>query len=109
MHYDYQQTQAEITYQLVGHGDWTLKKVALIGFTDAGAGRENALFDAHRIEMNDAGWALVSMAAIAGTLQQTSASAAERSQTSNYELFWKRRKGKADTPSLTSIHSAIPL
>lgn len=105
MNYDYQQTQAEVTYQLVGIGEWALKKVAALGSADINAGPENTEFVAHRTEMSSAGWALVSIAAIAGTLTQTSASTTERSQTSNYQLFWKRIKDQA-TPPVAG--SAIP-
>jgi len=92
MNFDYHQTQAEITYQLVGIGDWAFKKVAALGSADGNEGRENAPFNTHRTEMGNAGWALVSITVIAGTLVQTSASNAERSQTSKYQLFWKRIK-----------------
>ncbi len=90
MNFDYQQTQAEVTYQLVGIGEWAFKKVAALGSADINAGPENELFETHRTEMGEAGWALVSMAAIPGTRRPPSASNAKRSQTSTYDLFWTR-------------------
>ncbi|WP_152447095.1 hypothetical protein [Janthinobacterium sp. HH01] len=95
MNFDYQKTQAEVTYQLVGTGDWAFKKLGMPGSVDSSTGSENALFDAHRTEMDNAGWSLVSMTAIPGTLMLSSASYAERSQTSNYDLFWKRIKSSS--------------
>lgn len=98
MNYDYQQTQAEVTYQLVGIGGWAYKKVAALGTLEINAGPENGLFDTHRTEMDNAGWTLVSMEAIPGTLKPSSVFSSTRSQTSNYELFWKRVKGAPLTP-----------
>jgi hypothetical protein len=94
MNYDYQQTQAEVTYYLVGMNEWAFKKIAAPGGTDMGAGPENQLFDAHRAEMSEAGWALVSMAASPTALQLIALKASELSRTSNYELFWKRIKAR---------------
>lgn len=90
MKFNYQQTQAELTYRLVGIDDWAFKKVAALGSDETNAGPENARFLAHRTEMDDAGWTLVSMAAIAGTIKTHSSLNFVVSQTSNYQLSWKR-------------------
>ena len=99
MNYDYQQTQAEVTYQLVGIGEWAYKKVAAQNSLDINAGPENTLFDTHHTEMGNLGWALVSMEAIADTLKQSTISEFDQSQTSNYHLFWKRLKAPPLLPA----------
>jgi hypothetical protein len=96
MDFDYKQTQAQVTYRLVGTDDWAFKEVAATGGTDTRAGPENQLFEVHRAEMSDAGWTLVSMAASPSTLQLIALKVTDLSRTSNYELSWKRIK--APTP-----------
>ena len=92
MNFDYQKTQTQITYRLVGTDDWAFKEVAAPGGTDTRAGPENQPFEAHRAQMSDAGWTLVSMAATPTALQFIALKAADLSRTSNYELSWKRIK-----------------
>lgn len=92
MNFDYLQTQAEVTFQLVGKGNWVFKKVSILGLIDTNSGPENEAFNAHQASMIDAGWALVSLAAIPGKLKQPSSAPDERSQTKQYDLSWKRLK-----------------
>lgn len=53
MNFDYQQTQAEITYQMVGIGDWAFKKIAALGSADVNAGQKmnNSPHTARKWEM----------------------------------------------------------
>ena len=90
MDFDYLQTQSEVTYQHMGIGAWAFKKLSVAGAPDSNTGPENAAFIKHRTEMDGAGWALVSMLLIPGSMTQSSSSTVERSQTSNYNLNWKR-------------------
>lgn len=90
MNFDYQHTQAELTYQLSSPGGWELKKVSRPGSTDLNAGLENANFQNQMAQMTEQGWALVSMAAIPGAVKQSAISLMPLSQTSSYDLFWKR-------------------
>lgn len=103
MIFDYKQTQADVTHNLVRANEWAFKKVASAGGTDLGAGPENQLFDAHRAEMNDAGWALVSMIAAPTALQLVALKASELSRTSSYELSWKRLKGPSGPIVLSNV------
>lgn len=92
MNFDYQQTQAEVTYQQVGLHDWAFKQVAQLVAVEGDADVENASFDSHCLEMRAAGWALVSIANIAGSFKLNSTCSSDVSQTSNYQLSWKRVK-----------------
>ena len=92
MNFDYQQTQAELTYRLSNDYGWELKKVAISGVLDADAGQENEAFQSQLTQMSSLGWALVSIIVAPGLLRQSAISAFPRDQTSNYDLFWKRPK-----------------
>ena len=92
MNFDYQQTQTELTYQLSGIGGWELKKVTSPRPLEGTDGLENESFQTQMALMTGSGWALVSMAAIAGPVRQRAFSGGVQTQTSSYDLHWKRLK-----------------
>lgn len=92
MNFDYQQTQAEVTYQMSGIGEWVLKKVTAPSSLDVNAGLENKILQTQMELMTGSGWALVSMVVIPGMTRKSNLVGIHRSQTSNYDLFWKRLK-----------------
>lgn len=89
MNFDYRETQVSLTYQMVGVAGWMLKGRATEAEPDSPG---NEAFFAQRAEMDNTGWALVSLEALPGTIKQSTDVNLTRYQTSNYNLSWKRAK-----------------